>query len=775
MKFKPNLKELFKRLDYEKIVRLIILGIVVIVMVIVIMPNFAPSIPGVAIGVPSPVNFKSPFSFYFEEKIPLKDRAERFAKPIKIPVFSTVGSLDKELDEIENLLQFISENNTSFNFEKLFTDNFSLTLNIDELQFLKIVDVDNFKSILVDYLWPELVKKEILFDKKSYKGIITSDKIWIFNTSQSKYYYRLFDDIVDIDHIHGVVKSILSSYDIPEIQRNIYYKIIRYYVKDTIVYDEERTKIKNPEEKKKNDLKTIKIFIEKGESILQKGQIVTNKEVEIIDNVRMRIRREQQTVILGIIILIAIYLGIIITYLKYFQQRILNRTSDMMILCVLTIFILGISQLVIKFLHPVMFISLYNKNLYLSFYIIPLSAISMIIALLLSYRLSIIISIFLSIFIGFIAGSDLELPFILMSGAIVGIFSVRNASKRTDILKGGLFVTISYIVLLSAFVMIEKRDIFYIVSDMVCAGINGIFFTPVIVLGLLPFIENIGNLTSPFRLLELTDLNAPILKEMLVAAPGTYQHSQMVASLAEAAAIEIGANTLLCKAGGYYHDIGKIEKAEYYLENQVPGENPHDKLKPRISAGILKSHIKEGIEKAKELGLPQAIIDIIAQHQGTGLMKVFYRDAIEDGEESDTQLSEEDFRYPGPKPQSKEAAIIMLADSSEAACRSLKRKSYKNIVEQIRKTINEKFIDGQLDECDFNLKDLSKTVDIFSRMLSSLYHERIEYPEDEDIEKAKKELQQKTAAKQREDEKIATTENNNISTGKTKEIKKNEK
>jgi putative nucleotidyltransferase with HDIG domain len=231
-----------------------------------------------------------------------------------------------------------------------------------------------------------------------------------------------------------------------------------------------------------------------------------------------------------------------------------------------------------------------------------------------------------------------------------------------------------------------------------------------------------------FRLLELSDFNHPLLKRMVLEAPGTYHHSLIVSNLSEAAADAIGANTLLTRVGAYYHDIGKLDKPEYFTENQLAGGNVHDDIEPSMSRLVILNHVKEGVELGKKFKLNQAILDFIPQHHGTALMYYFYQKALEEAEEPDS-IKEENYRYPGPKPQTRETAIVMLADSVEGATRALDEHTPTRIADTVRKVINNKFIDGQLDECNLTLKEIELIAATFTRVLSAMYHGRIKYPE----------------------------------------------
>jgi putative nucleotidyltransferase with HDIG domain len=249
----------------------------------------------------------------------------------------------------------------------------------------------------------------------------------------------------------------------------------------------------------------------------------------------------------------------------------------------------------------------------------------------------------------------------------------------------------------------------------------------IVTAGIAPIFEIAFGYTTDITLLELANLERPIIRQLMIEAPGTYHHSVIVGNMVEAAAAEIGANPLLAKACGYYHDIGKIKKPLYFIENQKNGKNRHDKLAPSMSKHILVAHVKEGVEMAKQNKLGQAIIDTIRQHHGTSLITYFYEKAKKQKGEDAVKI--DDFRYPGPKPQTKEAGLVMLADVVEAASRTLDNPTPSRIQGLVQNLINKIFSDGQIDNCELTLKDLHKIAKTFNRILSGIHHHRIEYPE----------------------------------------------
>jgi len=320
-------------------------------------------------------------------------------------------------------------------------------------------------------------------------------------------------------------------------------------------------------------------------------------------------------------------------------------------------------------------------------------------------------------------------------GAIGGVTLVATGHKaRTahHVARAG-FITGLVQMLVVSFLAISlgwsHQDSWLSLGWALGSGLFAAFFS----LGALPFLESFFSQTSNLRLLELADVNQPLLKRMSMEAPGTYHHSLIVASLAENAATAIGANGLLCRVGAYFHDIGKMVKAEYFIENQGTFGNPHDRVSPSLSKIVITSHVKEGLALAKAQKLEKRVRDFIPEHHGTSQIEYFYQKALKleekEEEEQKEEVSEETYRYPGPKPQSRETGIVMLADSVEAASRTLEEPNHQRFKDLVYKIINKKFFDGQLDETSLALRDLRTIAERFTSTLTSIYHARVPYPE----------------------------------------------
>jgi putative nucleotidyltransferase with HDIG domain len=314
--------------------------------------------------------------------------------------------------------------------------------------------------------------------------------------------------------------------------------------------------------------------------------------------------------------------------------------------------------------------------------------------------------------------------FAFFSG-LAGTAAVLRVQKRIDLVKAGFVLFFVQGLIMAVISILNAAPWEETVPLAAGAALNG-FFTLILTLGFLPLVEHGLNSPTRFRLMELSDTNVPLLKRMLVLAPGTYTHSINVANLAESAAIAVTANALLARVGGYYHDIGKVDQPEYFIENQ-DALNKHDFLKPSLSAAVIKSHVKIGVEKAKELNLPQAVIDIIGQHHGKGLISFFFSRAKAENTNGET-ISPEDYSYQGTRPQTKEAAIVMLADAVEAASRSLKKPTPAKIEKLVWHLIEERFHTEELLECSLTLHELEVIKRVFVSIVQGYLHQRIQYP-----------------------------------------------
>jgi putative nucleotidyltransferase with HDIG domain len=364
----------------------------------------------------------------------------------------------------------------------------------------------------------------------------------------------------------------------------------------------------------------------------------------------------------------------------------------------------------------------------------PVACGAMLISIFQGIEIAVAFSLVISVLASIIIGGRVEFFIYFFVSSIVAAYGVRNCNERVILIKTGLKLGLIQLFLSLSILMIHGS--LYTMESVVASasGFIGGILTGIIATGILPLVEMSFGYTTDIKLLELASLDQPLLRDLMVQAPGTHHHSVIISNMVEATAKAVQANPLLAKVSAYYHDIGKMKKPLYFIENQMDVGNRHEKLAPSMSSLILISHVKDGVELAKKQGLGKEIIDIIQQHHGSSLISYFYQKAKEKeltetkGGKS-TGAKEENFRYPGPKPQTKEAGLVMLADVVEAASRSLQDPTPSRIQGMVQKIMNKVFSDGQLDECELTLKDLHEIAKSFNKTLSGIFHQRVEYPE----------------------------------------------
>jgi cyclic-di-AMP phosphodiesterase PgpH len=429
----------------------------------------------------------------------------------------------------------------------------------------------------------------------------------------------------------------------------------------------------------------------------------------------------------GYFLLTAIFIYALWRYLVFHQdrhQRIRNHALLVFLLLVCGLAVMRVATVFADILSDRFGIS----DSFGLYYAIPFTFVSLLITLLVDVNVAIAASALLGILTGLFY-SDIGIAAYVIVGSLAGIYSIHQHKDRASMLLAGMAIGMAnFAALISLDLMRQTPFAFLSFADHVgFAFLSGILSYSLASI-LLPAFETLFKVTTDIRLLELSNLNSPILRQISVIAPGTYHHSLVTGTLAEAAAEAIGANSLLARVGAYYHDIGKIKKPEYFVENQVYGRNKHEDLSPSMSCMIIASHVKDGLELAKEFRLAKIIRDMIPQHHGTRVMSYFFQKAKDSPGRPTHEVLETDFRYPGPKPQCKEAAIMMMADSIEAASRTLNDPSAAQIQGMINRLVDSMVLDNQFDECDITMHEIHLAKDSFLKVLTGIFHHRIEYP-----------------------------------------------
>jgi putative nucleotidyltransferase with HDIG domain len=417
---------------------------------------------------------------------------------------------------------------------------------------------------------------------------------------------------------------------------------------------------------------------------------------------------------LGLAGLAIILTGILSAYIVRYQSRCVRNHTRGMALGGLLLSMLLVSQLA----------GIGSDSLYF-FGIAPTILAAMILTVAYDQRFAIGVATIHTLIVTAALDQNLGFFFILWAGVLTACYQLDDIRTRSKLIEVGGAAALAMILVTAAIGAVQMEPMRSVASNCLYVGAAGLA-AGVVVLGILPFIEKMFRMTTSMTLLELADASQPLLRRLALEAPGTYNHSLQVATLSEAAAEAIGANSLLCRVGSYYHDIGKINKPDYFVENQMDGENRHLNLSPNLSLRIILSHVKDGVEMAKEYGLPTSLLPIIQQHHGTTLVEYFYHQAAHKDSEGDVQAS--DFRYPGPKPKSKEAAVVMIADAVESCCRAMREPTPARIEAVVHDLSMKRLHDGQFDECDLTMRDLEQIERSLDKTLLGIYHGRIAYP-----------------------------------------------
>jgi hypothetical protein len=478
-------------------------------------------------------------------------------------------------------------------------------------------------------------------------------------------------------------------------------------------------------------VKPVFFQVAKGESIIKAGEPANEGHLRKLAGLnRSNPVYSRYMIFLGIALILVLLLRLSLYFSEKYLDRSGNASQDILLFCLL---ILG-SLILVRFvcsLAPLLGKAGQQINMRSILYAAPIATAPMLASLMVDARIALIVTVLTSLICALAVEGDVYLFFYFFVAGLVGLHGMTRISDRTSVLRAGLVVGLVNMLTILAIKMalgeLTKIQDFHEIG----LGFLGGLLSGLLVSGFAPLLEPLGYTTN-IRLLEIANLNHPLLKVMSMEAPGTYHHSILVGNLAEAAAELIGANPLLARAGGLYHDVGKVRnkfKPSYFIENRVSGANPHDKLEPSMSVLILISHVKNGVEKAKEYRLPAPIIDIIRQHHGTTLIKFFFNKAMERLSKAQTPVSEDKYHYPGPLPQTKEAALVMLADVTEAALRTLTDPTPAQIQKRVQSLIHGLFAEGQLDQSSLTLKDIHAITKTFVRSFQAILHTRIEYPD----------------------------------------------
>lgn len=631
----------------------------------------------------------------------------------------------------EWIKKFLTAQNSK-EFQQDILDKYNLILSYSDLRTLHRNKFDtNIEENLLN-----------LLAKVSNQGILTSKGL--FRRGEEERGFTLFkspgdeetvkaEEILDIKESKQELTNEIDRLETSQSQKNLLIALSHHFIKENIKYN--RIKTDEKKELARQGVGTILYTIKKGKVILRKGDEITRdalEEVKLI-NQNLRARPTWLTNFLGTFLLFALILLTLWYYLKSILKfKLALRNFIMMgVTLIISLLFYKLSLFLAgTFSESTEFALLSHTEAY--YYAFPFQFGVLLFAVLGSSQLALFYSVINSLLVGYMFKGDFYLMVFCFIGSLAAIYGIKyfGSQSRTSALRSGLHLIapINIFVIITIKLITEKMGTVGIVASELIMGLIGGILSASLAFLFLPVFENIFGFVTESKLLELANSELPIFRQMAIEAPGSYHHSLLVASLTESAAEEIKMSPMLAKASALYHDIGKIKRPEYFIENKMRNPDIHKGLTPSMSTLVIINHVKEGVELAKKLKLPPAIKDIIEQHHGNSLVRYFFQKAKEKYDPDMQKIKEESYRYPGPIPKTREAAMVMLADSVEAAARSLKTPSRPNLTRMISEIFNSYLQDGQLDDCDFSLKELRAIASSFLETLYTLYHPRVEYP-----------------------------------------------
>jgi len=712
-----------------------------------------------AIGESPEMDIKVPRDIYYIKEEETRKRKKQVADSTKLVFDKDSAVLDSRLNRANVLMNAIVK--TLDENPPIGTDD--LTFQLASLKSKLPGYIKYSDSILLNLLKfdnPRLLKRsinKILIYIYDYRGLGILDKkysnpVGILNNNIT---VRSINSTDPDDEISGIVGDLVTESKIKKRIYSVCRSVAPYLHSDTIKslsqiistglkanlsFNAEETRRRIDERMKQ--VKPVMGILKKGFVVARKGEPVTNDTLKRLNIINKYAKTSHITYTVGVILLQFLFISILsyfsIHYKKYFHP---DKKSILVIFSLVTFF------MVYSIFVDSFQISAFSKMSYVL--LLPLAFVTMMISILYNLYLSLFTGLYLVFFTVMLIGFDLQVMVLAFSSALVGSFVNIGVEKRSDFFRGGVvlgFVNVFTIVSVS---LIENTPWKVMLANSEMAMVNGILCS-ILALGIFPVYEHAFDITTKFKLLELSDLNADIFKNMLVNAPGTYNHSLLVSTLAEAACKDIGANYMLARVGAFYHDIGKLQDPGLYIENTIT-DHRAKKLSPVEYSKLIISHVSKGIDMARKHSLPEDVIDFIREHHGNSTMSYFYHQALERiGKDGKDEIKKSDFQYPGPKPHSKETAIVMLADAIEAASRSLKNPSREKIEGMVRKIIYNKLNDGDLDNSDLSMVQLKNVQSSFLSILFGIFHTRLEYPDHEKLKLLEEEVAKRKAGNEDE-------------------------
>lgn len=682
----------------------------------------------------------APFTFAINKTEEEYKRDTKAAREEILPVFVKNDSVcQKQYRQILLFFDSLDTIITHYSNSQLMTNQLSELLNRYKISpdenilkfFEKKKSLQDVKSIKQNEIQLNSFRKTLLRLERDICsiGILNLNKNQI-KSKENKISVLVNNEeiIEDLKYFHDQeeIKSVLidklrSIFGDAELKVNVGYRILMTFLKPNVFYDKEEVEYRIKEAI--SNVPLAKGTVLENEKIIDTYEKITKEHIAKLNSLAIEIaeREEGKSIYLSILrysgkfLMVCLAISLLIIFLIFNRWRLLQDLKKVILISVIILLVTFLSFIINKFTQ--------------SSYLLPITIGSMLLTIFFDTRMGFVGTITLSILLGVIRGNEFIVTIVSIVTGLVAVLSVAKVRSRSWFLKSILMITGTYLVSITAVEILRYTSFTKLLEYWLYGVING-FLSPLLAYGLQVLFEYVFDMITDLRLLELSDLNRPLLRRLAVEAPGTYHHSIMVGNLAEAAAEAIDANALLARVGAYYHDIGKIEKAEYFVENIKKAKNPHEKLSPSMSSLILTNHVRKGLEIAKEYKLPKEVKDFIPEHHGTNVMTYFYQKALEKNKDNEVDIST--FRYPGPKPRTKETGILMLADAVEAASRTLKDPSASRIKGLVTSIVHERFQESELDDCPLTLRDFNKISDSFQTILLGTFHSRLEYPNQDD-------------------------------------------
>ncbi len=514
----------------------------------------------------------------------------------------------------------------------------------------------------------------------------------------------------DIVSAQGYITAFFNNTSYAKNVKDLAMAIGYSQTKATYFIDHEKT-----EEARQNITKNVTpVIYKKDQTIIAEGQPITESQIELLNDLGLLDNDKSTGIYMNLVLLLVVagVLGLQWRYIKEKRRDIYEDNSKVILINLLTVLTVVLARI----------------SILISPYVIPFACISILLSVLIDSKTSVTIGILNVIFISFIVKFSVDLTLIAMVNAVIVPMVLKRVQQRNDILYSSLLIGAINVVFTGAMGYFLSTNVTSIINKAMLTGVSAIV-SGILAIGILPVLENIFDVLTNIKLLELANPNHPLMRRLLLEAPGTYHHCVLVANLAEMAAESVGANPILARVASYYHDVGKLERPYYFKENQIGIANPHDDMSPAMSSAIILSHVEDGVKLAEKYNLPEGITDVVREHHGDSLAKYFYI-TMRNKSENPDEVNEADYRYGGPPPRSKESTIIMLADGVEASVRSINKPNKKKIEEMVNNIIKSRIDENQFVNSDLTFKDLEKIRESFLKVLSGIYHERIEYPKD---------------------------------------------